>query len=510
MASLVYFCTTMFSHFLKFIFKLRYSFIDKRRSSAIKAQERILKFLIESGEKTSFGKEYTFEKIDSFESFQNKVPIHTYEKLEAYIERILLAEQAVLWPDKISMFAKSSGTSNSKSKFIPLSSKSLKCNHYKAGRDLLAIFTNSFPEKNIFLTNNISVSGSFERRASGIKIGDLSALLIDNLPKWVQNRRVPSKELALQTNWELKIDAVAEKLLGDNPSSIAGVPSWNLVLLQKVLSLSKSKNLKDLWPNFQVYFHGGVNFTPYKANFEKLISSKDFVFMETYNASEGFFAIQDCFDRKENGMLLLTNHGVYYEFIELEKLMQGSKATFNLEQVELNKNYALIISTYSGLFRYLIGDTIRFIDLDPFRIVLTGRVKYFINLFGEELIEENANRALELTCKALNCSYIEYTIAPIYPDEFGKGGHEWLIEFDIIPENLEDFRKNLDANLKELNSDYEAKRTADLALQMPDIKSLKKGSFYLWLKKNGKLGNQHKVPRLQSHREIADSILELQ
>ncbi|MEZ4979162.1 MAG: GH3 auxin-responsive promoter family protein [Chitinophagales bacterium] len=510
MASLVYFCATMFSHFLKFIFKIRYSFINRSRFSALRAQEQILKTLVESGRKTSFGREYGFEKIDNFNSFQNKVPIHSYEKLEAYIERILLGEQDVLWPDKISMFAKSSGTSNSKSKFIPLSSKSLKCNHYKAGRDLLAIFTNSFPEKNIFLSNNISVSGSFERSASGLKIGDLSALLLDNLPRWVQGRRVPSKKLALQTNWELKIDAIAKELLKDNPSSIAGVPSWNLVLLQKVLSSSKSKTLKELWPNFQVYFHGGVNFTPYKSYFEKLISSKDFVFMETYNASEGFFAIQDRFDGKENGMLLLSNHGVYYEFIELDELLSGKSETCNLQEVELNRNYALIISTYSGLYRYLIGDTIRFVDLDPFRIVLTGRVKYFINLFGEELIEENANRALELTCEDLNCSYLEYTIAPVYPDESGKGGHEWLIEFDISPENLNDFQQNLDANLKKLNSDYEAKRTADLALQMPIVKSLKKGSFYLWLKRNGKLGNQHKVPRLQSHREIADSILELQ
>lgn len=510
MASLVYFCTTMFSHILKLIFNARYSLMDKSRVKALEAQKRILKSLIENGRKTSFGKEFKFDEINDLLSYQNRVPIHSYEKLEPYIEKALLGEHAVLWPDKISMFAKSSGTSNSKSKFIPLSSKSLMLNHYKAGRDLLAIFTNSFPKKNIFLSNNISVSGSFELGNSGIKIGDLSALLLDNLPTWVQNRRVPSKKLALQANWELKIDAIAEELLKDNPSSIAGVPSWNLILLQKVLSLSTKNTLIDLWPNFQVYFHGGVNFKPYKANFEKLIASKDFVFLETYNASEGFFAIQDCFDNNENGMLLLTDHGVYYECIELEKFVQGNMESCNLEKVELHINYALIISTYSGLFRYIIGDTIRFISLDPFRIVLTGRIKYFINLFGEELIEENANRALDLTCDALNCTYTEYTIAPIYPDESGKGGHEWLIEFEESPIDICDFRLKLDTNLKRLNSDYEAKRTGNLALQLPKITVLKKGSFYLWLKKNDKLGNQHKVPRLQSHRDIAESILELQ
>lgn len=500
----------MLAAVLKFLFNLRYTFFNKSRKRALANQKKILKFIIKQGRNTSFGKSFNFDEVNEISTYQKYVPLHTYEKLEGYIEKMMKGDAKVLWPDSISMFAKSSGTSNAKSKYIPLSFPSLLHNHYKAGRDLLAIFTNSFPNKNLFLSANISVSGSYEINQKGIQIGDLSALLLDNLPPWVQNRRVPSKKLALQANWESKIDAIAKELLNDNPTSIAGVPSWNLILLQKVLAISNKKTLKELWPNFQVYFHGGVNFEPYKSNFQKLISSEEFVFMETYNASEGFFAIQDLFDEGENGMLLLCNHAVFYEFIELEAYLNGETRTCGLEKVLLNTNYVLLISTLSGLYRYVIGDTLRFISLDPFRIVLTGRVKYFINLFGEELIEDNANKALAATCKALDCSYSEYTIAPIFPDQFGKGGHEWLIEFERMPNNIKEFGVHLDANLKTLNSDYEAKRTGDLALQLPRIHTLKRGSFYLWLKQNNKLGNQHKVPRLQNHRGIAEGILKLQ
>lgn len=487
------------------IFKQGYTTFKKESNQATLYQLLLLNELLTLAKNTQFGKRHDFKEIQTIQDFKNNVPIQTYESLESDILKMMDGQKNVLWPGKIKMFAKSSGTSNAKSKYIPLSKISLQENHFKGGKNILNIFSFHFPKMNIFKAKNLSVAGSFDENE--FKVGDLSALLLDNLPPWVQMQRLPSKKMALLKNWEEKIEKISEEIYQEDVASLSGVPSWNLILLQKALQKSNKKTLAEMWPNFQMFMHGGVNFKPYKNTFIELIGKKDFVFLETYNASEGFFAIQDQFDEEENGMLLLCNHAIFYEFLPLENLNLNKPKTLQLNEVELNKNYALLISTKSGLWRYKIGDTIQFVSINPYRIKITGRLKYFINIFGEELIEDNANKALTQVCKELACEIAEYTVAPIFPNEEGKGAHEWLIEFVIPPSDLDVFSHQLDLALKCLNSDYEAKRTENLILQMPVINVLIKGTFYNWMKSKNKLGAQHKVPRLQNHRMIAEEIL---
>ena len=494
---------------LQLIFKHSYRALIKKREQAIEKQDELWRSMIATAKDTDFGTSHSFKGIDNLNEFKKRIPIQSYESLEPYIAKMMLGEKDVLWPGKIKMFAKSSGTSNAKSKFIPLSKISLQENHYKGGRNILSIFCHEFPDRNIFEARNISVAGSLSVNEYACKIGDLSALLLANLPKWVQMNRLPSVSSALMTNWEEKIEKISDEILYEDIGSLSGVPSWNLILLQKVIKKRKAKSLFEIWPNFQLYMHGGVNFEPYRKSYEDLIGNPKLVFLETYNASEGFFAIQDKFRKDKEGMLLLCNHALFYEFLPFKNLGEKDPKTLQLNEVVLGEQYAMIITTKSGLWRYMIGDTIRFTSLDPFRIVLSGRVKYFINLFGEELIEENTNEAIQYACQALHCVVEEYTVGPIFPDEYGKGGHEWLIEFKTPPKNIEIFSKTLDEALQNVNSDYEAKRSSNLALQAPLVKVLPSGTFFTWLKSKNKLGSQHKVPRLQSTRLIIDEIQEL-
>jgi len=496
----------MYQKLLQLIFKHGYAAFAQESKAACLHQNLLLKELIHLAKNTEFGKKYHFHQITDYTSFQKHVPIHTYEDLEADILKMKAGAKNILWPGKIAMFAKSSGTSNAKSKYIPLSKVSLQENHFKGGKNILHIYSYKFPDKNIFTAKNLSVSGSFEEDKS-MQIGDLSAILVKNLPPWVQLKRLPSKRLALLSNWEEKIEKISNEIQEEDIASLSGVPSWNLILLQKTLQKSGKNKLQEIWPNFQLFMHGGVNFTPYKKSFRDIIGSQDFVFMETYNASEGFFAIQDNFDEEENGMLLLTNHAVFYEFLPLNDLNNKAAIPLQLNEVELGVNYALIITTKSGLWRYMIGDTIQFTSLNPFRIKITGRTKYFINIFGEELIEDNVNRALDTVCEKLDCVVAEYTVGPIFPNAKGQGAHEWIIEFIKKPEDMLFFTQLLDEELQRVNSDYEAKRTGDLALQFPCVHAVEKGTFYQWLKQKNKLGGQHKVPRLQNHRKVIDEIL---
>lgn len=493
---------------LQLIFKQSYKLIPKSRIQAIKRQDKLCMELVSEAKHTVFGSIFNFDKIESLKDFKNAIPIHDYELLEPYIAKMLKGQKDVLWPGRIKMFAKSSGTSNAKSKFIPLSKTSLIENHYRGGKHILSIFSVNFPSINLFENRNVSVAGTFETNKHGLKVGDLSSLLLDNLPYWVQLNRLPTKKNALLPSWEKKIKAISEEIVQEDVGSLSGVPSWNLILLQSVKELAKQTDLSAVWPNFKLYMHGGVNFHPYRKSFEKVFG-KDVVFLETYNASEGFFAIQDQFDLEENGMLLLCSHAVFYEFIPLENVNHSTPKTLQLEEVELNQDYALLISTKSGLWRYQIGDTIQFVSLDPFRIKITGRIKYFINVFGEELMEDNVNTALKKTCEQFDCVVEEFTIAPIFPNTAGLGAHQWLLEFAKEPADFEDFKEKIDAHLKQLNSDYEAKRTGNLTLQKPVMKSVPKGTFYHWLKHKNKLGSQHKVPRLQNNRKVIEEILAL-
>ncbi len=506
MYQFIYFYTPMQAKLLQILFKQQYGLIPKSRNGMLALQGKMWSELVHLAKETVFGKAHGFREIKTLEDYKQAIPINSYENLEPYIAKMKAGEKDVLWPGRVNMFAKSSGTSNAKSKYIPLSKVSLLENHYRGGKNILSIFTHCFPEQNIFENKNVSVAGSFDTNAHGLKVGDLSSLLLDNLPYWVQMKRLPSKKNALLPNWEEKIEAISKEIFQEDVGSLSGVPSWNLILLQRIKELSQQADLSTVWPRFKLYMHGGVNFNPYRSSFEKLFG-KDMVFLETYNASEGFFAIQDQFDAEENGMLLLCNHAVFYEFLPIAHLHEKNPQTMQLEEVEIGQDYALIITTKSGLWRYQIGDTIQFINLDPFRIKITGRVNYFINVFGEELMEDNVNRAIAEVCQNLDCSVEEFTIAPIFPNDQGQGSHEWLIEFHKEPKSLKVFTQQIDEALKRLNSDYEAKRSGNLSLMTPVIKAMPKGGFYKWLQSKNKLGGQHKVPRLQNHRKVIDEIL---
>lgn len=496
----------MQAQIFNWIFKSRYVIFERNQAQAIISQQNLWKELVHLAQATEFGKKYAFKDIYSLKDFQQAIPPQSYEDLQVSILEMIDGRANVLWPGKIRFFAKSSGTSSSKSKFIPISKSSLEQNHFKGGKDMISIYARKNAHKNVFSGKNLSVSGTFDKNSSGVMVGDLSSVLLLNLPVWVQNNRLPSIELSILTDWESKIDQISTEIIDQNISSLSGVQSWNLILLKQVLQKSGAANLQELWPNFQLYMHGGVNFEPYRKRFEDIIGPKSFTFLETYNASEGFFAIQDQLDKDSKGMALLCNHGVFYEFVPKEEWGKTNPSYLSLQDVQLGQNYVLLISTKSGLWRYVIGDTVRFTSLHPFRIVLTGRIQYFINLFGEELVEENANIALQKVCSQLQCSIKEYTVGPIYPDANGKGAHEWLLEFEKFPDDFTVFGKLLDQTLKNLNSDYEAKRSGNIALQAPIVSVVPNGTFLAWLKAKGKVGGQHKVPRLQNSRKIIEEI----
>lgn len=472
-------------------------------------QNHLLLDIIKTAKHTEWGKKYDFNSIKSYQEFKNRVPLQDYESLQNDILRMKEGEQNILWPTEIKWFAKSSGTVTGKSKFIPISKESLIDCHYKGGKDLLSIYHHNHPESKLILGKTLVVGGSSQINPIGKASysGDLSAIIMKNFPFWVEQRRVPDLSIALMAEWEEKIEKMAISTSKEDVSNISGVPSWTLILLQKILEVSKVTNISDVWPNLEMYMHGGVNFSPYKKQFKNIISSSKMNYYENYNASEGFFGLQD--QSKVEEMLLMLDYGIFYEFIPMEEVGMEMPKVMTLDEVALNKNYAVVISTNAGLWRYQIGDTIKFTSINPFRIQVTGRTKHFINAFGEELIIDNADRAIIAACEKTGASIRDYTAAPAYIEGKNKGKHQWLIEFETLPKNMDHFRDVLDQTLKSLNSDYEAKRYNQLILDHPEILSVPENTFYRWMKLNNKLGGQHKVPRLSNHRNIVEQVLKM-
>ncbi len=462
--------------------------------------------LLNTASSTAWGKKYDYSGIRSQRTFRERVPLQTYEDLKHYVVRLKQGEQNLLWPSDIQWFAKSSGTTSDKSKFIPVSREALEDCHYKGGKDLLALYNHNHPENELYNGKSLVLGGSSQvnhfRKDS--YYGDLSAIIINNLPFWVEMKRIPDRSIALMDEWEEKIERMAQSVKDENVTNMAGVPSWTLVLLKRVLELKGMDTIGELWPNLELYIHGGVSFAPYREQFDRLIGKKGMHYYESYNASEGYFGIQDRTDA--NDMLLMLDYGIYYEFIPSYLAHLEQPPTIGLSEVQIGENYEMVISTNGGLWRYRIGDTITFTTKFPFRIQVTGRTKHFINAFGEELIIDNAEKALAKTCETCSCSITDYTAGPVYMSENTSGKHEWLIEFEKEPKDLEIFTQLLDSNLKSINSDYEAKRTGNLSLGMPLVKVVPRGTFYKWLKKQGKLGGQHKVPRLSNSRKFLDEI----
>ena len=471
-------------------------------------QNELLLDLIDEARDTEIGRQYDFNSIESYEEFANRVPILAYEEYESLIERSRRGESNIFWPGPIKWFAKSSGTTNSKSKFIPVSSDSLEDCHYAAGKDLLCLYLNNNENSQLFTGKSLRLGGSKELyEENGTVFGDLSAILIDNMPFWAEFSSTPSNKVSLMSDWEHKMQAIVDETINENVTSLAGVPSWMLVLLNNVLETTHKKNLFDIWPNLEAYFHGGVSFVPYIDQYKTILPRKDFRYYEIYNASEGFFAIQD--QNNSSELLLMLDYGIFYEFIPMDTYGTKREKVIRLSDVELGKNYAVIITTNAGLWRYKIGDTVRFTSLNPYRIKVSGRTKHHINVFGEELIIENAEDALKEVCKKTDAEVVDYTAAPIFMKGKEKGAHEWIIEFKKQPENFNNFKVLFDNSLKSLNSDYEAKRFNSITLNEPTIHIARKSLFYDWLKQNNKLGGQHKVPRLSNTRDYLDELLKM-
>ncbi|HEX5001750.1 MAG TPA: GH3 auxin-responsive promoter family protein [Bacteroidia bacterium] len=470
-------------------------------------QEDWFRKLIASAKSTEWGQKYDYAGIRSIEDYKSRVPLQDYASIHPYVERLMQGEQKLLWPTEVKWFAKSSGTTAAKSKFIPVTQEALEECHFKGGKDLLSIYCSNHPETKLFNGKLLSMGGSHQLNGFSNEsfYGDLSAILIQNLPFWIELFRTPDLSIALMDEWESKIQKMAEKTMKEDVTNISGVPSWTLVLLHKILELTGKKTIPEVWPNLELFIHGAVSFTPYRSQFETLIPSPGMHYYETYNASEGFFGIQDQVNGGE--MLLMLDYGIFYEFIPIAELASENPKTLTIDQVKLNENYAIVISTNAGLWRYKIGDTICFTSLSPFRIRVTGRTAHFINAFGEELIVENADKALSEACKKCDCLVRDYTACPVYFSDRSAGAHEWLIEFEKQPADIQLFTETLDQELKNVNSDYEAKRYHDMALRMPLMHVMPENTFLNWLKSQGKAGGQHKVPRLSDNRKIVDEIL---
>ncbi|WP_133548232.1 GH3 auxin-responsive promoter family protein [Salegentibacter sp. 24] len=471
-------------------------------------QDELLKNLLTKAKNTEIGRKYNFPEITNYNQFANRVPIQKYEDYEACIERSRQGENNIFWPTPIKWFAKSSGTTSAKSKFIPVSEDSLEHCHYRAGKDLLCMYLNNNPQSQFFTGKSLRLGGSKEiYKNNGTAYGDLSAILIANMPFWAEYSSTPGNEVSLMNDWEVKMQAIVNETIKENVTSLAGVPSWMLVLLNNILETTGKENLFEVWPNLEVYFHGGVSFDPYAPQYQKILPKEDFRFYEIYNASEGFFACQDQNDSKE--LLLMLDYGIYYEFIPMDSYGSENEKAIPLSEVETGKNYAVIITTNAGLWRYKIGDTVKFTSLSPYRIKVTGRTKHHINAFGEELIIENAEEALKKTSLVTNCEIVDYTAAPIFMEGKEKGAHEWIIEFKNPPRDFEKFRFELDLALQQVNSDYEAKRYNNMTLNMPKIHQAREKLFYDWLKKHDKLGGQHKIPRLSNSRNYVEELLNM-
>jgi len=499
---------TLIDSVIHWLIKKRIHQIELFKKYPHEVQEELFKKLIYTARDTEWGNKYDYRSIKSIQSFTERVPISTYSDLSPIIERLRSGEQNLLWPEEVKWFAKSSGTTAGKSKFIPMSESAIEECHYKGGKDIVSIYFSLYPDSGMFEGKNLVMGGSGvvqEVSNTSYYEGDLSAILMRNLPFWAQFRRTPSIEIALMDEWENKLELMAESTLDHDVRSISGVPSWMLVLLKKILKKSKKENLKEVWPKLEVFFHGGVKFDPYREQYNHIIHDESMIYMNTYNASEGFFGIQD--QKDSDDLLLLLDYGIYYEFLPIKEIGKENPGTKQLYEVEKGVNYAMIISTNAGLWRYQIGDTVTFTSTSPYRMQITGRTVNFINVVGEELIIDNAEKALVIACSKTGAIISEYTAAPLFQED--DIAHQWLIEFEKLPKDRDFFNDTFDNALKSLNSDYEAKRYQSLVLKPPIIKHLPGGTFYRWMKKRDKLGGQNKVPRLSNNREYVDEILNM-
>ncbi|SHJ77633.1 GH3 auxin-responsive promoter [Maribacter aquivivus] len=499
---------TLFNSIASWLLKKRYHQIELFLKYPDEVQEEVLLQLLEFAEDTEVGRTYDFESIKSYNDFKERLPIVSYEEIQPIIERTRRGEQNLFWPTKVKLFAKSSGTTDAKSKFIPVSGEALEDCHYKSSKDLLCLYLNNNENSQLFTGKSLRLGGSKELyEDNGSLFGDLSAILIDNMPLWAEYSSTPSNKVSLMSEWESKLMAIIHESVQENVTSLAGVPSWMLVLLNKVLEETGKEHLFQVWENLEVYFHGGVNFNPYKEQYKKILPHSNFRYYEIYNASEGFFAIQD-----RNGaddLLLMLDYGIFYEFIPMDVYGAFNEEAIPLWSVELGKNYAIIITTNSGLWRYKIGDTVRFTSKSPYRIKVTGRTKHHINVFGEELIIENAEEALKIACAKTEAEIMDYTAGPVFMEGKEKGAHEWIMEFRTLPEDFGAFVEIFDNALKSLNSDYEAKRLNNITLNAPLVHIARKNLFYDWLKSNDKLGGQHKIPRLSNKRDYLEELLRM-
>jgi len=488
---------------------MRFWRIENWSRHPVAVQREVLQELVTAAQHTVLGKKYKFSNLFTLKEFKKNVPIHSYEDIKPYVERMMEGEENILWNTPINWFAKSSGTTSDKSKFIPISEESLQDNHFKASKDVLTSYYNNFPGSDLLTGKSLVVGGSHQlnKMNEEIQYGDLSAVLLQNSPFWGQWLRTPELSIALLDEWEEKIEQLAAITAEENVTSLAGVPTWTLLLLKKILAIKGKSTIKEVWPNLELYITGGVSFVPYREQFDKIIGKK-INYLEIYNASEGFFAGQQSPD--DDGMLLFTEHGIFYEFMPADQYEQKNPPTIGLDRVAIGKNYALVISTTGGLWRYLVGDTIQFTSLNPYKIKVTGRLKHFMNAFGEEVIVDNSDRAIAMAAEKTDSIVNDYTAAPVYFSEHANGAHEWLIEFEKAPADLKQFIIELDQALKNCNSDYEAKRHKDIALRLPIVHILPKGHFTKWLQSKNKVGGQHKVPRLSNERIILEEILSIQ
>jgi hypothetical protein len=487
----------------------RISQIEFFKQNPHEVQQEMLFSLLKKAANTEIGQQYEFNTIYSADIFKNRVPVQDYEGIKPFVERLRGGEKNLLWPGDIKWFAKSSGTTSSKSKFIPVTKEAMEDCHFRGGKDVMAIFNDNFPENDVFSGKCLTLGGSHQINnfSNDSYYGDLSAILIENMPFWTHFIRTPNQQIALMDEWEAKLEKITQATINEDVTSLAGVPSWFLVLIKHILANSGKTNLIEVWPNLELFIHGGINFAPYRDQYKALIPKQGMHYMETYNASEGFFAIQD--DPSSQGMLLMLDYGIYYEFMPTDQVGNENPQLLQLHEVKLHTDYALVISTNGGLWRYMIGDTIRFVNDNPYRIIISGRTKLFINAFGEEVVIDNAEKALAEACRITGALVKDYTAAPLYMSSSSKGAHQWIIEFEKDPDNLDTFVKVLDETLQSVNSDYEAKRYKNITLERPHVVIAQKNLFLTWLKSKNKLGGQNKVPRLSNNRDMIEELLHL-
>lgn len=494
---------------ISLLFRPRQKEIAKFAQETDVIQQEQLQSLIHTAQNTEWGQKYNYKTIKSYTDFSQRIPIQTYDDIKPYIIRMINGEKNILWPSLIHWYAKSSGTTNDKSKFIPVTTEILKGCHYKGGFDTVSLYLRNTPDSHFFASKGLILGGSHSPSPlnKNAHCGDLSAVLLQNLNPLVNLIRVPDKKIILMNEWESKIKAIVDSTWKADVNSLSGVPSWMLVLIKAILKKTNCQYLTEVWPNMEVFFHGGISFEPYRDQYKALIPSDKMHYMETYNASEGFFGLQD--DPADQSLLLMLDYGIFYEFIPVNEVGSDNPTILPLESVEVGKNYALVITTSGGLWRYQIGDTIRFTSIYPHKFIISGRTKNYINAFGEELMVDNADKAISAVCRLTGAKVKEYTAAPLFILDKAKGRHQWFIEFEKEPSSLEEFALLLDKTLQELNSDYEAKRYKEISLQPLEILVSKEGTFYEWLRQKGKLGGQHKIPRLSNNRIFIEELLAL-